>query len=376
MAELNSKINFDSGLTEADYLKIILGRIPILDVRAPIEFLEGSIPHSVNIPILTNEERHVVGTCYKKQGKDAAVALGHKLVSGENKNQKLERWSEFLRTHPNAIFTCFRGGLRSQTAQSWLRGLGFSNARLEFGYKGYRQWVLDQYHKIETNVFEFEFKVISGTTGSGKTKIIEEIHSLVPSLDLEKDANHRGSAFGNLGDQPSQSDFENIVLSNIFALGFDSDGTPRFPKSMIVEDESRLIGKRALPPGIFDKIRRSAIVLVDESVEFRARHIFNTYVLKSGEINSVLEKYRKNTEAISKKLGMERAKEIILDIDRSRESLGHEQFESLCLVWIEKLLTWYYDPMYLGSLEKRNPKIEFRGSHADVKDYLLSCRYR
>ncbi|MDX1572148.1 MAG: hypothetical protein R3200_16815, partial [Xanthomonadales bacterium] len=78
-----------------DYHDILLSGRPLLDVRAPIEFTKGAFPGAVNIPLLDNAERDRVGTRYSRQGHDAAVELGHELVSGVTREARLARWLAF-----------------------------------------------------------------------------------------------------------------------------------------------------------------------------------------------------------------------------------------------------------------------------------------
>ena len=113
-------------------IHIINGR-SIIDVRSPGEFLTGSIPGSVNLPILDDLERHDVGLCYKLKGQEAAVRLGYEIVSGSNLEQKRSLWLVHLAKHPDSILTCFRGGLRSQSAQKFILESGVQVSRLEKG---------------------------------------------------------------------------------------------------------------------------------------------------------------------------------------------------------------------------------------------------
>ncbi len=41
------------------------------------------MPAALNLPLMNDDERAAVGTCYKRQGPEAALALGHSLVNGE-----------------------------------------------------------------------------------------------------------------------------------------------------------------------------------------------------------------------------------------------------------------------------------------------------
>ena len=103
-----------------DYRHIFLNDVPMMDVRAPVEFGQGAFPGVTNLPLMDDGERQQVGTCYKHKGQEAAIALGHQLVSGATKRQRIEAWAQFARAHPQGVLYCFRGGLRSQIVQQWL----------------------------------------------------------------------------------------------------------------------------------------------------------------------------------------------------------------------------------------------------------------
>ena len=94
--------------------ELFLKKTPLIDVRAPVEFKEGSLPYSINLPIMNDEERHLIGTCYKTHGQEAAIKLGHELVSGSIKEERITSWVNFLSQNPTAEVFCFRGGMRSQ----------------------------------------------------------------------------------------------------------------------------------------------------------------------------------------------------------------------------------------------------------------------
>ena len=120
-------------------LKVIASNTPLIDVRAPVEFAQGSLPGAVNLPLMVDEERHQVGIAYKQQGQQAAIALGERLVSGEIKQARVAAWQAYLAQHPDASIYCFRGGLRSQIAQQWLVDAGIHRPRIEGGWKALRQ---------------------------------------------------------------------------------------------------------------------------------------------------------------------------------------------------------------------------------------------
>ncbi len=373
---------------------------PLIDVRAPCEFQQGAIPGSVNLPILQDAERAQVGTMYKQSGQEAAIALGHTLVGGGIKSQRVQLWRDFCATRPEDVaITCFRGGLRSRTAQQWLYEAGLRVPRLEGGYKFVRQMFLEA---IENFAQTGRLLVISGPTGSGKTILLREIARTRPILDLERAAQHRGSAFGALAEpQPSQASFENHVARQLLAVD-DEDREPKNsepkksgakngePKSselknsepiyrtLLVEDESRLIGSCVLPESLFNLLRNSPVIVLEEGLPARVETTFADYVLHSplaggdelaGEIT--YQSYQRALMRITKKLGglrTQKAQELMAQAwseqKRGRGLDGHRQ-------WIEFLLREYYDPMYLGSLDKRSPQVVFRGSRAECRDFLL-----
>ena len=117
------------------FRELLKSATPFLDVRAEIEFDKGAIPNAFNVPILNTDERHQVGTCYKQQGQDRAVELGHSLVCGQTKQQRLERWCQFAAANPNGLLYCWRGGMRSNLAQQWMRAEGTQMDLVPGGYK-------------------------------------------------------------------------------------------------------------------------------------------------------------------------------------------------------------------------------------------------
>jgi tRNA 2-selenouridine synthase len=173
-------------------------------VRSNKNYLDGHIPGAISFPLLKNEERAQVGTCYKNKGNFEAVILGYELVG--------PRFPEIIRAakskfEEKPLFVhCWRGGLRSRIMTNLLASAGFQVYLLKSGYKNYRNFVLNTFSK------PYNFQVLSGYTGSGKTEILEFLKQNGKNVvDLEALANHRGSAFGGLGfsAQPTQEQFEN-----------------------------------------------------------------------------------------------------------------------------------------------------------------------
>lgn len=371
-----------------DLKNLFLDNTPLVDVRAPVEFIQGSLPHAVNLPILNDEERALIGTTYKKQGQDAAVQLGYKIISGAVKEARLGAWSEYIKHNPKTVLYCFRGGKRSQITQQWLKEAGIDRPLIKGGYKAVRQFFIDYINEFSA---QNNLLVISGPTGSGKTQLLNEISAFYPALDLEGIAHHRGSAFGAWSiPQPSQIDFENRLAVGLIKL--ESQIGPQ--RWLAVEDESRLIGKSCLPDAFFDRLRESEVLWLDEPIAVRVENIFKDYILNTAigdahqqrlngddlsesskiEALKLFENYKKALLAISRKLGGLRTQEIMLDLETSVENFVTHYETKSNLVWIEKLLTYYYDPLYLKSLERRAVKVRFRGSKAGIIDYLKNIK--
>lgn len=318
------------------------GRPSFIDVRAPIEFEQGAVPGALNFPLLTNDERHQVGLTYKEQGKEAAIVLGHQIVSGDVRAARTSAWMQQLQTEPQTLIYCFRGGLRSKTVQAWLMEQGLDVPIIVGGYKALRNFFLDAITEYSRSL---EFQIIGGPTGSGKTKHLHV--SGQPFLDLEALAKHRGSAFGATGEaQPSQADFENALALELIRLSLVATG--RGP--ILMESESRLIGQRAIPDALFARIKESPRMELATSLDERVENIFRDYVLESrlglsGDVQR-FEEFRRSVRAISRKLGGLRTQEILGDLNFAQDEFLRSGDLSPNKSWIRKLLCWYYDPLY------------------------------
>ena len=308
-----------------------------IDVRAPVEFSEGAIPGAVNLPLLSDDERHLIGIKYKSCGQEAAIELGNKLVSGAERTARIRQWIEAV--EQQSVIYCFRGGLRSKTVQNWLQEKGVDCPIVEGGYKALRQFLQESFTE---RVARMQFLVVSGPTGSGKTAYLRQTKE--PNLDLEKIARHRGSVFGNIdGSQPSQADFENVLFIELLRL---------FPNEqpILIESESRMIGKCAIPEALMNKIRDSPKLILDVSLENRVERIFEDYIQNSSlgqrRDKSKLSDFKRCVQAISRKLGGARTAEILNDLEFSEKEFDAHGDIDCNRVWIRKLLVWYYDPTY------------------------------
>lgn len=337
-----------------------------IDVRAPLEFEQGHIPNSINAPLLTNEERALIGLTYKQKGRDEAVKLGYEIVSGDNKAQKLVRWQEILKTHPDAILTCFRGGMRSQISRQWIREAGIDRPLILGGYKGVRQGLIETIHSVSQ---EHPFLLISGPTGAGKTHFLKRVSEIWPTVDLEEYAEHRGSAFGAMSaQQPLQAVFENRLA---WALLKNADWLKSGQLPLIMEDESRLIGRCVQPETYFQKLRSSPVLWLDVPLQKRVENTFFDYITSVTVSEELFSKYKKSLGKIKNRLGGLRYQQILSQMESCENSWKSRGEVDENRIWIQNLLVEYYDPLYFGSLERRNPQVLLKAEPDQVFDFLV-----
>jgi tRNA 2-selenouridine synthase len=360
----------------SNYLDLFLRDVPLLDVRAPVEFAQGAFPNAQNLPLLTDSERHAIGLRYNAEGQPAAIDLGHALVAGATRETRLQGWLRWCERHPDGHLYCFRGGMRSGTVQQWLTEAGHPIPRIRGGYKAMRRFLLDS---LEPTSAALPLLLLSGRSGTGKTRVIE---ALDHAVDLEGLARHRGSAFGRRpGGQPTQSDFENrlaIALLRLHALQAANGPCP-----VVLEDESKLVGHRLIPPSLYLQMKKSPRVFIEEPLGSRVQVTLEDYVC--GPLAEYVQ-FHGETEALDR-LGAE----LLGSLDRIRNRLGgsrHNAFRQALQsaldeqarsgaveghrAWIRALLAEYYDPLYDHALRRQGeigPPL-FVGSRAEVTAFL------
>ena len=337
--------------------RLLGNRGPFIDLRAPAEFEIGAVPGAVNLPLLNDDERHRIGLTYKKQGQSAAIALGETLVSGAVREARMSAWMDFIRTHPDTWLYCWRGGLRSSTVQGWLEEAGIRVERVPGGFKALRRRCLSL---LESAPDEKPWLVLGGRTGTGKTLVLNQITG---SIDLEGLANHRGSAFGAaLSPQPTPVNFENALAVAWLEHAHDF---------LLLEDESRTIGRLALPERWHAAMQRAPLVILEADMASRAAHIAAEYVtepLAAGQTEEALaENLNSALDRIERRLGGVRHRAVKELLAEGFRRGAHE-------AWIERLLAWYYDPMYDYQLEKKADRVIFRGDADSVRRFLAEYR--
>ncbi|MDE3251666.1 MAG: tRNA 2-selenouridine(34) synthase MnmH [Bacteroidota bacterium] len=331
---------------------------PVLDVRSPGEFSHAQIPGAISLPLFTDEERKVVGTAYKQESRQKAIKLGLAFF-GKKMVQMVEEVEALFEKdstkkeskknkegdppgNPTVLVHCWRGGMRS-AGVAWLLDLyGYKVYTLAGGYKAYRNWVLQQFEK------EYPIHILGGYTGSGKTEVL---HALAKSkqtmIDLEGLANHKGSAFGNLGlpPQPSQEMFENLLAAELYRIMEKrkqeaEDAGKELTKDILskciwLEDESQRIGEVNIPAVLFRHMRTKPIFFLNIPFEERLKYIVLHYgkFEKAQLINAIMR--------IKKRLGG-------LETKTAINAILEDNIEDCFAVLLR-----YYDKFYLKSLQNR-----------------------
>lgn len=354
----------------ADIERIILEDIPLLDIRAPIEYERGRITDAVNVPLLDNEQREKIGTEYADNGQDAAIELGLELVTDELKEARIEQWRQFAESHPDGFLYCFRGGLRSQITQQWLKEAGIEYGKIIGGYKAVRSYLLAQFERLAK---EGNILVLAAPTGCGKTDLICRLSQ---SVDIEGMAKHRGSAFGGMFvPQPTQINWENQVASEWLRVSSKS----REP--VMFESESHLIGRISLPVFLQDALRAAPVVELVTSTEDRIKQIREDYIgtamshygktYPESECYQQLESFiSESLGRIQRRLGGERYQRLNSLVPQAVAELkaksGTETLDQI----VNTLLHDYYDPLYAHKMIGREDQIVFKGNADEIVSWL------
>ncbi|PWW04739.1 tRNA 2-selenouridine synthase [Paenibacillus cellulosilyticus] len=293
-----------------------------IDVRSPSEFRESTIPGSINIPLFDDQERAEIGTLYKQTSIQAAKERGLEVVSA--------KLPAFIREidqikEKKAVF-CWRGGMRSKTTATVLSLMGIHVYRLNGGFRSYRKWVVETLASFEMNP---QAVVLHGNTGTGKTAILKQLESEgYPVLDLERLAGHRGSIFGEVGLKPNnQKTFEALLLEKLITL----QNSPY----VVLEAESKRIGRVVLPDFLMQKKATGKSILIEAPVESRVQRILEDYPTDQKDV------YLKAFNGIKSRIHTPIAAEIA-------SCLENERYEPA----IRMLLEYYYDPRYNYTTEQ------------------------
>ncbi len=311
----------------------------IMDVRSHKEFREGSIPGAVNIPLFDDDERGVIGTLYRHAGHLQAVDKGFELV--EKRLASLVKSFLPYKEKPVAIF-CARGGMRSSSVVNLLGHFGFEVNQVEGGYKRYRRNVIESLDRFRPRLI-----VVHGLTGTGKTRILQELDNII---DLEDLAQHRSSLFGAIDRVPrNQRDFESLLLEAVQSLG----EAPYF-----IEGESRKIGRVFIPRPLALAMKEGICVRMKCSIETRIKRIVEDYPV---------------TDAHS----LDQIEQILNSL---RQKMGHREVDRLCgflregnfTELVRTLLLDYYDKRYGNCMNDYRYELEL--SSEDIGEAAAQLR--
>ncbi len=296
----------------------------VLDIRTPAEFKEGHLPNAISFPLFSDEERVIVGTIYKQQGRDTAVLKGLELVGPKLKDFILQ-----ARKHKGALYLyCWRGGMRSHSMAWLMQTAGREVYVLEGGYKSYRAYGRELISK------GLKLIMLSGPTGSGKTEILHQLDALGHQvLDLEGLANHRGSSFGGIGQppQPGTEQFTNLILEKISGFNLSNP--------IWVEGESQAIGKVIILKELFSQMNSCTTIRIDPPKSDRIERLLCDYA------DFPAEELQFSVEKISKRLGGK-------DTQDTLEALSAGDYRKVVEITLA-----YYDKSYDFSMARRDTKM-------------------
>jgi len=300
----------------------------IIDVRSPAEFALDHIPGAINCPVLNDAQRVTVGTLYKQQSPFEARKLGAAIVA-RNIGHHLEQHFQTMPKQWKPLIYCWRGGNRSGSMALIFAKVGWPVVQLDGGYKAYRHSVM---HVLEHLPLSLQFRVICGTTGSGKSRLLQYLEqSGAQVLDLEQLAAHRGSVLGSLplNPQPSQKMFETRLWQTL----------RRFTSNRVVyvESESKKIGDLRVPAALMDRIRSAQCVQVQLPTNDRVKLLIEDYPHLVSDTELLVSQLSHLTQLHSKE-----------KIHRWQSLAETGEIAAL----VETLLVEHYDPAYLRSIEK------------------------
>ena len=296
--------------------------------------------------------------------------MGLELATDEIREQRIRSWKKFCSDNTKGYLYCFRGGLRSRTTQSWIREQGIDYPLVIGGYKAMRRFLIDE---LETSTESVPLVIVSGLTGSGKTRVLRQISR---NIDFEGIANHRGSAFGSdaSDQQPSVIDWENQVSIEFLKQRNRHTGKPVF-----IEDESRRIGRICMPDILYHKMQQAPRAILQVDIESRVELISEDYISNAWPQYQAIYLDRAEAEfsrfvldnlaRIQRRLGGEKYKQVKQCFELALQELYTNQTVTGFHPGIRTLLTDYYDPMYHYQLANKSVPIIFEGPEGEYLEW-------
>ncbi|MCS6875854.1 MAG: tRNA 2-selenouridine(34) synthase MnmH [Aquificaceae bacterium] len=293
----------------------------LVDIRSPSEYEEFHVPGAVNVPLFEDEEKRLIGIVYRGEGVERAKELGYE-IAWKKLEGFLQTFRRLKENYRHVVVYCWRGGLRSKELCKVLSSMGVDVLRLEGGYRAYREFILKDMERLLQNR---RFMVLTGKTGVGKTRLLRRLKQEgYPVVDLEGLAQDRGSVFGKVGIRKtvSQKMFDALLYEELRGLNSEL---------LLVEDESRVIGRVHIPEALWRKKEEGVFVEVEASLSVRLKNIIEDYTSSQGW----QEEVRRSLHKIRKYLGEEK---YLLALEMLKEN----KVEELALFLMEN----YYDKNY------------------------------
>ena len=300
----------------------------IIDVRSPAEYALDHIPGAINCPVLDDDERRIVGTLFKQTGAFEARRLGAAMVAANLARHLRESFAD-RPPHWKPLLYCWRGGLRSGSAVTWLRLIGWDAQQLAGGYKSFRRHVIE---RIDTLCPQLDLRVICGATGSAKTRVLQALAARgAQVLDLEDAASHKGSLLGAVPGvaQPSQKRFETRIATALEQVDL--------ARPLYVEGESARIGRVALPLALVARLRESPCIEIQASAAARLDFLLRDYAYLGDD-----------REALAAKLGFLKEMQGKAVVQRWQDWARAGELRPL----FAELTALHYDPHYERSQER------------------------
>lgn len=347
-------------------------RAVFVDTRTPKEYNEAHVYNAINIPIMNDYQRHIVGMTYKQVSREAAIKKGKEFFAPCIVDY-IQRFEKYKNTDTMIYVYCWRGGMRSRIVVNLLRMNGHSNVvQLKGGYKTYINDIVWKGLDEMSKSYSPTFIVLFGNTGTKKTEILHRLSTmpdktttatrsrsnstkLLPVIDLEGLAAHKGSLFGGVNETPrSQKMFSILVYHQLYEL--------RDHKYIFVEGESYKVGNVFLPEFVYQKIEKDLSVLINASIPTRVDSIRQAYIKNDDSVQQIHEVLDSLT--LNQRIGGK-------NVQMLHEMLDNKDYDG-CIEW---LLKNYYDARYRYAKKGYKYEVEVSSDDIDLCCQQLSEYY-